>query len=204
MAKRALRGFTLIELLIVVAIIAILALIAVPNFLEAQVRSKVARAKTDMRSICVAMEAYFVDHNGYPRHSDDPVNRPWWAALTSPVAYMTSVPEPPFGGKKSPAGENPLWGPCYHYNPFRNTWTTGAGGASPYDWMPADWGPYNGFVRDMINKGFWYVMQSFGPDGDEDLCNKDGLGVFYDPTNGTVSNGDVVRFGPGSSDYIAF
>ena len=38
-----LRGFTLIELLIVIAIIAILALIAIPNFLEAQTRSKVSR-----------------------------------------------------------------------------------------------------------------------------------------------------------------
>ena len=52
------RGFTLIELLIVVAIIAILAAIAVPNFLEAQVRAKVSRGKSDMRSVVTALEAH--------------------------------------------------------------------------------------------------------------------------------------------------
>ena len=60
------RGFTLIELLIVVAIIAILAAIAIPNFIEAQTRSKVSRVKADMRSLATAVEAYRVDNNRYP------------------------------------------------------------------------------------------------------------------------------------------
>src|ERR1043165_4244953 len=59
-------AFTLIELLIVVAIIAILAAIAVPNFLEAQIRSKVSRARTDLRSMATALESYAVDNNKYP------------------------------------------------------------------------------------------------------------------------------------------
>ena len=54
-------GFTLIELLIVVAIIAILAAIAVPNFLEAQTRSKVSRSMADQRSLALALEEYMLE-----------------------------------------------------------------------------------------------------------------------------------------------
>lgn len=69
--NRSDRAFTLIELLVVVGIITILAAIAVPNFMEAQIRTKVSRMKNDMRAMTVALETYFVDNNHYPlrRHS---------------------------------------------------------------------------------------------------------------------------------------
>jgi prepilin-type N-terminal cleavage/methylation domain-containing protein len=206
------RGFTLIELLIVVAIIAILAMIAVPNFLEAQVRAKISRVRTDMRSLIVAFEAYFVDWNGYPLHRDFPswpipANfRPWFAALTTPVSFITSMPVDPFCAPSSRGyqGLVPWSGYWYHYEALTNTWTTGAGPNSPYDWMPADWGPYNGFVADMVGRGFFYLLESPGPDMDRDVDTKVGMAAFYDPTNGTVSSGDIIRLGPGASDYIAF
>ena len=96
------RAFTLIELLIVVAIIAILAAIALPNFLEAQTRSKVSRAKADMRTLVTAIESYHVDNNLYPIPADEvgvypsPGADPWFdqtapQILTTPIAYALGV-----------------------------------------------------------------------------------------------------------------
>ncbi len=51
------KGFTLIELLIVIAIILILIAIALPNFLEAQIRAKVTREYTDMRTLATGIES---------------------------------------------------------------------------------------------------------------------------------------------------
>jgi len=93
------KGFTLIELLIVVAIIAILAAIAIPNFLEAQVRSKVSRMKSNLRTSALALEAYFTDMNHYPLTTWPPFwpaapQEQCWkvypGALTTPTSYVSS------------------------------------------------------------------------------------------------------------------
>jgi prepilin-type N-terminal cleavage/methylation domain-containing protein len=58
------RGFTLIELLIVIAIILILIAIALPNFLEAQERARVTRAKAQLRTFETAVYSHIMDY-GY-------------------------------------------------------------------------------------------------------------------------------------------
>src|SRR5512145_423947 len=68
------KGFTLIELLIVVAIIAILAAIAVPNFLEAQMRAKVSSVQSDLRSMTTGIESFQVENNIYPRAASNLAN----------------------------------------------------------------------------------------------------------------------------------
>ncbi|MCA9442753.1 MAG: prepilin-type N-terminal cleavage/methylation domain-containing protein [Candidatus Omnitrophica bacterium] len=116
MVKKGKSGFTLIELLIVIAIILILIAIALPNFLEAQTRAKVTRAKADMRSLGQATAAYFNDWNLDPEpdnsHTD---NRPriWWGfgshLLTTPVAYIGEIPIDPFPDDDKSGSLSSFW-----------------------------------------------------------------------------------------------
>ena len=101
------KGFTLIELLIVVAIIGILAAIAVPNFLNAQIRAKVARVQSDLKSLATALESYRLDKNAYPH-----IFPPTWMderyiVLTTPVSYMSSIPRDPFNTRPLDVTQGP-------------------------------------------------------------------------------------------------
>lgn len=64
------RGFTLIELLVVITIVSILAAIALPQYQAYRSRAFDTRAVSDLRSVAIAEEAYFLDNERYLSCSD--------------------------------------------------------------------------------------------------------------------------------------
>jgi len=217
--KAASKAFTLIELLIVVAIIAILAAIAVPNFLEAQVRAKVSRAKSDIRNFATALEAYRVDNNVYPPTPivNDGGLRPIRIVpnyLSTPVAFVSTAGTPDvfvdvnlgdfqyFGtdGNKytftgSPAlpiepGFDPNAGRRYYYQSNRDPRRANDSGQK----YPGLAGNYSlvAQAEARVTEGDW-VLASFGPNRKRDFPVPLNVLMPYDPTNGTISDGDIVR-----------
>jgi prepilin-type N-terminal cleavage/methylation domain-containing protein len=178
-AKRA-HGFTLIELLIVIAIILILIAIALPNFLEAQIRARVTKVKSELRSIHLAMDSYYLDWGIYPaEHERDTRFRlqrglEW---LTSPNAYIASLPEDPF----SEFGADKDKGFVVTYETGglepRNAAGPGQCGSCMVTWM----------------------IFSNGPDQKQDIGAEEptvGQDVRnYAATNGTKSVGSIYRWG---------
>ena len=180
------KGFTLIELLVVVAIISILTAIAVPNYLNAQTRAKVARVQAELRTINTAIESYYVDFNCYPlwiRNGEriNPTSRRL-IPLTTPISYMSTVPpEDPFEERYMP-----------------DTYDT-------YDYVDAESFAIDGSDEPSYRvRGADWRLCSVGPDrvntygGPVDFNTWANPGYDYDPTNGTTSKGDIVIVGPKS------
>ncbi len=199
------KGFTLIELLIVVAIIGILAAIAVPNFLNAQVRAKVSRAEAEMREIATALESFYIDNNSYPPltnldrsisrlYRDNPGNldsarieigrgsRARRIYLTTPVSYMSTIPFDPFRGS---GNEH-----CYLY---------GSNGTSYY--VIASYGPDgisgNGTSGNRVEP---FIVKDYTGaklnDWDRAAYRDGTLSLpdsLYQSSNGTSSTGEIVR-----------
>jgi prepilin-type N-terminal cleavage/methylation domain-containing protein len=182
------KAFTLIELLIVVAIIAILAAIAVPNFLEAQTRSKVTRSKADLRTMILGLESYRVDLGTYPREylTGSPYGDPSpdgntvdgivWTGLSTPVAYLSNawiIDVFAVGRAENTFHEEVV---TYYNSRFRVEQVTP--------------GAYWEAARE-----YWGEWQIIGYGPDRDFENLEGnfntIAILYDPTNGTISQGNI-------------
>ncbi len=197
------RAFTLIELLIVVAIIAILAAIAVPNFLEAQVRSKVSRVKSDLRTYATAIESYTVDNNRPPREAhftlygdtevnpnptgDDKLFGNISNILSTPVAYITTARFPDIFQDK-----NLLTAIDERYY----TYWDNRSRAQTTPVLTSGWGtPF--FQANQEFYGDWRML-SVGPDRRYlHGPTLPGIGtsgnMSYEATNGTISQGNIHR-----------
>ncbi|MCG3196214.1 MAG: hypothetical protein GHCLOJNM_00686 [bacterium] len=189
------RGFTLIELLIVIAIILILIAIALPNFLEAQIRAKVARVNADLRTIATAMESYLLDWKIYPPDSEDEFDEQahGLAQLTTPLKYLAALPFDVFVGSRAPVDGTPVYfemastgiTPVFMAlgrRPFKriNAFALYSHGPDIIDNFEgeSDW-PWNGPAHPCPNPGL-----------------KPEMGTHtYSPTNGTTSSGDIVKLG---------
>jgi prepilin-type N-terminal cleavage/methylation domain-containing protein len=187
------RAFTLIELLIVVAIISILASIAVPNFSEAQTRAKVARIQADMRTLLTGLETYAIDHNTYPlRHTQDFVipelaTKAWlMGRITTPISYLTSLPEDIFAkAQRAPNNKIDYWDSRQVRQFLRGRYNLRRWDSVPdYGWLLASVGP-DGVIGAPTNAYLDYPYQ-----GGARLT----AWYVYDPTNGTISYGNIYRF----------
>ena len=213
------RAFTLIELLIVVAIIGILAAIAVPNFLNAQMRAKISRAMADMRSLSTGVEQLRLDRGvllidfwdddtakgqermredfkgaGGSSQNDRGGTAGLWVPLTTPVSYMASIPVDPFfaphmGDDVKSALIAPDIIPPYAY-----MYTDEDPKIPGADIGVAFFTPNNALARQVGYKHLRegeYVIIGAGPDSRRGAYNAD-MGYPYEPSNGLTSFGDIV------------
>ncbi|MFH1742162.1 MAG: prepilin-type N-terminal cleavage/methylation domain-containing protein [bacterium] len=190
-------AFTLIEILIVVAIIAILAAIAVPNFIHTQLRARIARVQGDFQALGVALESYRVDEGFYPPISQCGAAPPerksgLWPlkVLTSPVAYIASLPRDPFWPGTEEAEQLP------GVNDYGTYWYMDRRTRSIPPCSPSDAASFFAFDSQL------WALKSPGPDHAESYDSRESeYGyhfhyVVYEVSNGLDSNGDIYLFGP--------
>ncbi|MCG3199482.1 MAG: hypothetical protein GHCLOJNM_03999 [bacterium] len=183
-------AFTLIELLIVIAIILILIAIALPNFLETQIRAKLVRVKSEFQSLATALEAYRLDFQKYPYYdawggggSYSPIIYRL-IPLTTPTCYINNVSfRDPFLAFEAGGYGDDLTRYYYNYRNHECFRTADFPGFTVPVWILNSMGPDGAKNQGLMTEIWARGMVPFGQV------------IIYSPTNGTRSAGDIPKTG---------
>ena len=170
-------GITLFEMLIVLTVTLILSLIFIYSTKHLIVRTKVERVKEEHRVLSRALQNYRMDYNDYPFEL---------SSLNAPTAYISTLPRDPFI-------KNRQWQEYEYINKP----------SGELQFMIVSVGPDGDSDLDiMIQK---YIQIAGVSDQNSatanDISRDQALEIIlplylstkmYDPTNGTVSDGDVI------------
>ncbi len=191
-------AFSAVELLLVAGISAILVVIAMPGYMDAKIRAEVADAKLSVREVNNAIIQYKIDFNQFPEAPQYGMPNPLHRLVKN--QYLSYTPNDRF--------KEGLEGIGGYY----------ADTSIGFDYMYSKNPAYqltlkrrnsriastsNGFTSENANTT-WYV-KSIGPDRTD--FHDEGFGrgsntpnlldlVEWDPTNGLISLGEIVRFFP--------
>ena len=140
-----------------------------------------------MRTVRTALETFAVDHMEYPDHAGDT----WHPSLleipqlTTPIAYLSSLPLEPFQRRLEELYSDPEYFGDGRYYRYYNTER------------------WESTYPKLTQKGYKWFLMSNGPDLDIDVHDDGGMiavhllndrnYMYYDPTNGTLSSGDIIN-----------
>lgn len=199
------RATTLWEFCLVIAFLAILVAAVIPSLTDADISAQVSQARTDMRAIGSALEAYRHDYPRYPLDyvfdlskgsSSSPTSgKKYLACLTTPVPYLPTLPGDVFFSTKT-------IGASFDYRYYGPDWiglqVLGGGypDRSKDSWALVSFGPDR-----------WHNYGQYAFFGEKALHDIPHLppynGCLYDPTNGAVSAGDIVLLHEGVAPRLS-
>lgn len=204
------KALSLTELLIVVTVISLLAVISTANFKKAQVASEVSEATKLLRYTSIALEAYNVDHGIFPydgyvgSEGTGLEGHSYWyigISMTTPIAYLPNkkLVDPFRRDLQIPDDSDSK---NIRYTNVGSTWNIDY---SPYTGRTSPSPSYDAMLNGV---GSWRLVstgpdQTVGPSGWDMGTGYPTSSVFlpYDPTNGLLSGGDILRSQKYSKGY---
>lgn len=203
----AASSISYIEVMLVAVVVAALGLVALSRYRQADTLTDYATVISNFDSVRQALEAYKIDTGEFP---ETDMGMTYYAMgfrsldrLTTPIAYLPTIPTSPFTESFATPSDAKI-GSDHNTMLYIRRIMYGGSGATDNN-VTEDAKAYvyqSAIVPPMVVNAFVaasdWELKSVGPDGIDDRNEvAPGYGSnarVYDPTNGTISRGDIVWF----------